>query len=281
MSETDQTAVKAFLADPSTHGGAGTVERVDTHISHLFLTGDRVFKLKRAMSLPYLDFSTAEQRLAACEKELRLNCRTAPELYLGVRRITDATGGPEFDGAGALLDAVVEMRRFDQDGLFDAMAQRGALTSGHLDALAREITAFHAEAPVDADANGADNIASVLRVNAAAFRQNDLFAEAEIARLDAAFRPRSTPMPRGWTKGRARVLCGAVTAICTCATSAFSRGGCGCSIAWSSTMRLRPWMCSMIWPFWRWICGIAACTPKDRRWSIAIATRQGRKTGSC
>src|SRR6056297_1894212 len=152
MASEDQTAVQNFLADPSTHAETDAVERIDTHISHLFLTGARVFKLKRAMSLPYLDFSTAEQRLAACEKELSLNRRTAPELYLGVRRITDGTGGPEFDGAGALLDAVVEMRRFDQAALFDAMAQRGVLRSGHLDALAREITAFHAEAPVDADA---------------------------------------------------------------------------------------------------------------------------------
>jgi aminoglycoside phosphotransferase family enzyme len=187
MASEDQTAVQNFLADPSTHAETAAVERIDTHISHLFLTGARVFKLKRAMSLPYLDFSTAEQRLAACEKELSLNRRTAPELYLGVRRITDGAGGPEFDGAGALLDAVVEMRRFDQAALFDAMAQRGALRSGHLDALAREITAFHAEAPVDADAGGAENIASVLRVNAAAFRQNGLFAEADISRLDAAF----------------------------------------------------------------------------------------------
>jgi aminoglycoside phosphotransferase family enzyme/gluconate kinase len=187
MSEEDQTTVKAFLAAPSTHGGAATVERVDTHVSHLFLAGARVFKLKRAMSLPYLDFSTAEQRLAACEKELSLNRRTAPELYLGMRRITDGNGGPEFDGAGTLLDAVVEMRRFDQAALFDAMAQRGALTARHLDTLAGEISSFHADAPVDADAHGADNIASVLRVNAAAFRQTDLFAEADIARLDAAF----------------------------------------------------------------------------------------------
>jgi len=187
MNETDQSAVLDFLADPSTHAATDAVDRIDTHISHLFLAGARVFKLKRAMSLPYLDFSTAEQRLAACEKELRLNRRTAPELYLGVRRITDGTGGPEFDGAGALLDAVVEMRRFDQSALFDAMAQRGALTARHLDALAREISSFHADAPVDADAHGADKIASVLRINAAAFRQTDLFAEADIARLDAAF----------------------------------------------------------------------------------------------
>jgi aminoglycoside phosphotransferase family enzyme/gluconate kinase len=187
MDDEEQAAITAFLADPATHGASEAVTRVDTHISQLFLIGDRVFKLKRALHLPYLDFSTPEQRLAACEKELRLNRRTAPELYLGVSRITEGANGPEFDGTGALLDAVVEMRRFDQDAVFDAMAQRGVLTSGHTDALAREITRFHADAPVDDGVGGADNIASVLRVNADAFRESTVFAEADIARLDAAF----------------------------------------------------------------------------------------------
>ena len=128
MNREKQFLVKAFLADPSSYGLTDAVERIDTHISHLFLIGARVFKLKRDVHLPYLDFSTPEQRLAVCEKELRLNRRSAPELYLGVRRIIDGPDGPEFDGAGALLDAAVEMRRFDQDLIFDRMAQRGALT---------------------------------------------------------------------------------------------------------------------------------------------------------
>ena len=188
MSRENQETVEAFLSYPSTYGLSDGVERIETHISHLFLIGARVFKLKRAVRLPYLDFSTPEKRLAACEKELRLNRRTAPELYLGVRRITAGERGPEFDGSGDLLDAVVEMRRFDQEDVFDAMAQRGALTSGHLDELAHEITAFHANAPVDDDADGVDNIASVLRVNAEAFCQSDLFAGTDISRLNDAFK---------------------------------------------------------------------------------------------
>lgn len=187
MGQNGQTAAKTFLADPATHGLAGSVERIDTHISHLFLTGARAFKLKRAVELPYLDFSTPEQRLAACEKELRLNRRTAPELYLGVRRITAGDDGPEFDGTGSLLDAVVEMRRFDQDAIFDCMAQKGALTSQHLDELACEITALHAAAEVDADADGVDNIAGVLKINAAGFEQSDVFTPDEVSRLTAAF----------------------------------------------------------------------------------------------
>lgn len=187
MRQEDQETTRAFLSDPHSYRMTDTVERIDTHISHLFLAGNQVFKLKRAVRLPYLDFSTPEQRLAACETELRLNRRTAPELYLGVRRITAGANGPEYDGSGALLDAVVEMRRFDQDALFESMAQRGTLTSRYLDELAQEITALHANARVDDDADGVDNIRSVLRVNAEAFRHSSVFAKADIARLVAAF----------------------------------------------------------------------------------------------
>lgn len=187
MREHDQDAVKAFLSDPATFGLTGTVERIDTHISHLFLIGARAFKLKRAVRLPYLDFSTPERRLDICRRELRLNRRTAPELYLRVRRISSGTNGCEFDGAGPLLDAVVEMRRFDQDAIFDQMAQHGQLTSQHLDALAEEITSFHATASVDETAKGADNIAEVLKINEAGFRQCNVFNEDEVSRLSAAF----------------------------------------------------------------------------------------------
>lgn len=187
MAHEDQQAVKDFLEDPALYGQTDTVERIDTHISCLFLIGTRVFKLKRAVQLAYLDFSTPEQRLAACETELQLNRRTAPELYLAVRRITAGAHGPEFDGTGDLLDAVVEMRRFDQEALFDRMARRGALTRRHLDALAQQVAAFHAEAPVDTHADGAGNIASVLKINAAGFRQSALFDAADMSRLDAAF----------------------------------------------------------------------------------------------
>src|SRR5271166_5872499 len=79
----DQEAIVDFLADPATYGlGAGAVTRIDTHISHVFLAGDRAYKLKGAVRRPYVDFSTVERRRRACVAELRLNRRTAPELYL-------------------------------------------------------------------------------------------------------------------------------------------------------------------------------------------------------
>ncbi|WP_172327771.1 bifunctional aminoglycoside phosphotransferase/ATP-binding protein [Mangrovicoccus sp. HB161399] len=183
----DQSAAIAFLSDPASHGGAGPVERIDTHISAVFLAGGRAFKMKQAVHLPYADFSTPAIRLAACEKELALNRAAAPELYLRVRRITREPDGLAFDGPGELADAVVEMARFDQDSLFDRMAQRGALTSRLIRALAAEIAAAHAAAPV-ARESGTENISAVLDINLAGFGESRVFSAAEAGAIDAAFR---------------------------------------------------------------------------------------------
>ena len=139
----DQTAVIEFMAAPSTHGGAN-VERLETHASVVFLVGERAYKLKRAVKFDYLDFSTPERRRQMCEAEVRLNRRTAPELYRGVLPITRrADGGLALGGDGAPVDWVVEMNRFDQRGLFDRLAVAGGLQLELMAPLATAIAGFH------------------------------------------------------------------------------------------------------------------------------------------
>lgn len=188
MTRDRQAEVSDFLADPETHAGA-TVEVIETHISKIFLAGDRAYKLKRAVKLPYADFSTPDIRVATCEKELALNALTAPDLYLGVRRITrNSAGGLKFGGPGTLVDAVVEMARFDQDTLFDRMAKAGRLTPALMSDLAVTIAEFHCAAPVVHESGGSANIAGVLDINRAGFATSTLFPESQVAALDAAFR---------------------------------------------------------------------------------------------
>jgi aminoglycoside phosphotransferase family enzyme len=74
-----QDSVFAFLSDPATHGGA-EVARIDTHGAAVFLAGDRVLKVKRAVRFPFLDYSTLDKRKAACEAELRVNRMFAPQI---------------------------------------------------------------------------------------------------------------------------------------------------------------------------------------------------------
>ena len=85
----DHAALVAALRDPEFYGPA--VDRVDfvqTHISSVFLAGDRAYKLKKPVNFGFLDFSTLEKRRRCCEAEVALNRRLAPSLYLGVEAIT-------------------------------------------------------------------------------------------------------------------------------------------------------------------------------------------------
>ena len=168
----DQRAVIAFLRDPSSYGpGVERVDIVETHISIVFLAGERAYKLKRAVKLPYLDFSTEALRREACAAELALNRRTAPELYLELRPIgRDEHGAIGFGGEGPAVDWVVVMRRFDQAQLFDALAVSGGLEPRLMTALADHIARFHAAAEPPSEPGGATALQEVADTNHACLK---------------------------------------------------------------------------------------------------------------
>ncbi|MDH3475597.1 MAG: hypothetical protein OEM59_18100, partial [Rhodospirillales bacterium] len=187
----DQSEVAAFLARPETHG-AEQVERIDTHAAMVFLAGERVYKVKRAVDYPYMDFSTLEKRRQACVREVALNRRTARALYLGVSAVRrHGDGSLALDGEGEIVEWAVVMRRFDQDGLFDRLAQAGRLTPGLLTRLADEIAEFH-DGAEPAGSRG-ETLDWVFRENAEEFGEyRRLFPAARARRLneatEAAFR---------------------------------------------------------------------------------------------
>jgi aminoglycoside phosphotransferase family enzyme/predicted kinase len=167
----DQSAVVAFLAEPSTHDGA-RVERIDTHASIVFLAGERAYKLKRAVLFDYLDFSTSDRRRVLCEAEVRLNRRTAPSLYRGVVAITRREDGSyAFGGKGTPVDWLVEMNRFPQEALFDRLASAGHLDLELMSPLAAAIAEFHTSAEHRADHGGKAGMRWVIDGNAAGFAE--------------------------------------------------------------------------------------------------------------
>jgi aminoglycoside phosphotransferase family enzyme/predicted kinase len=162
----DQGEVLAFLADPATHGGAA-VERVDTHGAAVFLAGDRAWKLKRAVRFPYMDFGGRDRRRDFCRREVELNRRTAPSLYLGAVPVTRrADGRLALDGQGEPVDWVVAMRRFDGRMLFDRMAAEGRLDRALAEDAARAAAAFHAAAEPRPGEGGAEAVRWVADDNA-------------------------------------------------------------------------------------------------------------------
>ncbi|MGF1658978.1 MAG: AAA family ATPase [Rubrimonas sp.] len=150
--EAAQAETIRFLADPATHGGA-PVELIVTHISRVFLAGDRAFKLKRAVASNYLDFSTPALREAACRREIEVNAAAGP-LYRGVVAVTRAPDGAlRIGGDGEAVDFLVEMRRFDRAEEFDRLLAAGRLDAPMVERLADVLAEAHRAAP-DARAHG-------------------------------------------------------------------------------------------------------------------------------
>jgi hypothetical protein len=157
--------VVAFMASGEVFEGRKP-QRIDTHAAHIFLGGRRAFKLKRPVKTGYLDFSTVDKRREALEAELRLNRRTAPGLYLGVRPINrDATGRLSLGGTGKTVDWVLEMQRFPDDALLLDRVRQGRLEGEMLDSLADRIAAFHRQARPER-LEGAPSFAGILAGNA-------------------------------------------------------------------------------------------------------------------
>jgi len=144
--------VLGALRDPACYPyPSGPVDLIETHISWVFLAGEFAYKVKKAVNLGFLDFSTLEARRFYCEEELRLNQRTAPGLYLDVVPITGEPAAPRLGGAGRAIEYALRMRRFPQEALADAVAKRGGLRPAQIDAMAATIAAFHAALPAAPD----------------------------------------------------------------------------------------------------------------------------------
>ena len=170
-----QDKVLEFMGRPEAYTPSpATVERIETHASVVFLAGTFAYKVKRAVKYPFLDFSTLARRHAACLNELRVNSRTAPQLYLEVVPITLGEGGGfRLGGEGRAAEWVLRMRRFDQAMLYDHMASEGRLALAAMPRLAAVIEAFHGSADrVLSPEQAVPPLADVLSDNEAEFAAN-------------------------------------------------------------------------------------------------------------
>ena len=124
------------------------VEERETLVSWVFLAGDRAYKLKKPLVLPFLDYGTPQRRREMCREEVRLNRRLAPDVYLGVRAVVAGAEGFELaaEDDPRAVDYLVEMRRYDERCTLAAKLERGELKRDEVAALARVLARFHARA---------------------------------------------------------------------------------------------------------------------------------------
>jgi aminoglycoside phosphotransferase family enzyme len=155
----------AFLRSPAAYGPVGEVACRETHMSFVFLAGDRAFKLKKPVRFPYLDFSTLARREAACRAEIALNRRLAGDVYLGVVPLVQSERGLALgaDGAGEVVDWLVMMRRLDEAATLEHAIRERRLAICQLDEVIAALVAFYRRARP---------VAIAPRVHLAAWRQS-------------------------------------------------------------------------------------------------------------
>jgi aminoglycoside phosphotransferase family enzyme/predicted kinase len=170
---------------------------IETHIAAVFLIGERAYKLKKAVDLGFLDFSTREKRRWAIRRELELNRRTAPDVYLAVAEVVRRPDGQlALDdgakaGAGEALECVLVMRRFDPEAVLSNAPER--VQGDFAETLGRQVADLHAAA--ETRPSGAGGLGYVIGSNADHLRQlaptlGAERVEALLAATDAEFERR-------------------------------------------------------------------------------------------
>jgi aminoglycoside phosphotransferase family enzyme/predicted kinase len=179
-----QEAVFRFLADPKTHGLSELVKRVDTANAVVFLAGDNVYKLKRAVKFPFMDLSTLQKRRDACEAEIAVNQPLAPAIYLSALPIVRQGETFAIGGDGQIVEWAVHMRRFDENATLDHIADREGVSDAIIDKLALAVRRMHDRAPPRNAARAADALETYIEQNSAAFAERpDLFDMATARKL--------------------------------------------------------------------------------------------------
>lgn len=114
------------------------IEVRETHIGAVFLVGDRAYKLKKPVNLGFLDFTTLESRLAACHREVELNRRLAPDVYLGIADLSGVDG--------QVCDHLVVMRRMPDERRLATLVQQGIPVQEDVVRIARLVAGLHTRA---------------------------------------------------------------------------------------------------------------------------------------
>jgi aminoglycoside phosphotransferase family enzyme/predicted kinase len=205
IGDSDLEDVRAWLR-AGAGSGAPADRVIETHIACVFLIGEHAYKIKKAVDLGYLDFSTADKRDWAARRELEFNRAAAPDVYEAVEpvlRRADGTLG--FDGDGRPVETVLRMRRFDPDAVLDNAPER--VTGEFAEALGRQIAGLHAGAAVRW--GGAASLLYVIQSNAAHLRDQTAHlgedaVEGLIAATQAEFDGRKAELNRRGRAGQVR-----------------------------------------------------------------------------
>ncbi len=161
---TSLTELVRAMSNPDFYPGHPiSVAVVQTQMSFVFLTGDYVYKIKKPVDFGYVDYTTLEQRRHFCQREVTLNQRLCPDVYLNVLPITLQQGKYAFEGSGPSVECAVKMRQLPADRTLDNLLRRDEVTEPMLDGLAEKIASFHRRAATSPEISAFGNPEMIAR----------------------------------------------------------------------------------------------------------------------
>jgi len=139
--------VEALMKPEAYDAEPGQIELTQTHISFIFLTSNFVYKVKKAVNLGFLDFTTLEKRRFFCEKELELNRRLCADMYLEVVPINRSRLDiVKIKGEGETVEYAVKMKRMPQEKMMRNLLEEKKVDSKLIDRIAKIVAEFHSKA---------------------------------------------------------------------------------------------------------------------------------------
>jgi len=174
--------VQSLLSPEAYPEAVASVDLVQTQMSFVFLTGDYVYKVKKPVDLGYLDYTTLEKRLFYCQREVELNGRLCPGVYLGVVPLTRKAGRIVVGGEGETIEYAVRMRYLPQEAMLDSLLVKNQVSPEMLTVVAQKLAEFHRKAATS-DAISAFGEVAAIKVNT---DENFSQTEAYISRTISA-----------------------------------------------------------------------------------------------
>lgn len=155
--------VQALLDPVAYPHGTPSVEMVETHVSFVFFAGDFAYKVKKPVNYGFLDFTNLEKRRYFCQREVALNRRICPEVYLGVEEIRQQAGRYTVGGPGQTVEYAVKMRRLSPDSSLERLLKEGRVSLQDMERIAARIARFHHQAETGPRVTGYGNLEAVRR----------------------------------------------------------------------------------------------------------------------
>jgi len=172
------------MSSPQFYGhNPDSVQVVQTHISFIFIAGDLVYKVKKAVNFGFLDFTTLEKRKFYCDEELRLNRRLAKEIYLEVVPIgEDKSGNLSFGTGGTIVDYAVKMKKLPEEKMLNRLLAQGTVNESIMDRIAKRVYEFHQKAATGGEIDRIGGIDTIRHNHVENFEQTAQYIGTSIDR---------------------------------------------------------------------------------------------------